>query len=96
MVNYTWRTNHNSAMLHPVGAEVPIVGLLRAWREYQTAHAKRYETGIGNDYVLGVEWENIGRAIIRLLNGETGRLDCGTLDGDIRRILADEGFCNDN
>lgn len=47
--------------------------------------------GIGEDYVLGPEWATIGRALLALLNGETGRLDCGTLDGIIRDTLRAEG-----
>jgi hypothetical protein len=41
--------------------------------------------------VIGDAWEEIGRAILVLLNGETGRLDCGTLDAFIRDTLESEG-----
>ena len=42
--------------------------------------------------MLGQEWAAMGRALLGLLNGETGRIDCGTLDGDIRRALERNGY----
>jgi hypothetical protein len=62
---------------------------------YADAHAERFESSIGDDYVLGPIWERMGRTIGELLNGETGRLDCGTIDGMIRDVLERNGFKRD-
>lgn len=82
---------HFDAMQNPrPGFERAIVYMLKGWAEYADAHAKRYDSAIGDDGVLGDPWETIGQSIIDLLNGETGRLDCGTLDGVIRRIAREQ------
>lgn len=59
---------------------------------YADAHAKRYESKIGDDGVLGPAWCDILRGVLTLLNGEMGRLDGGTVDGLIRDMLQAEGF----
>jgi hypothetical protein len=87
-----WQERHTLAVRAPRGAEGPIVNLLDAWTRYANQHAARYDSGIGSDGVLGPEWATIGRAIRGLLNGESGRLDCGTLDGFILDTLKSEGF----
>lgn len=90
--NSRWVARHLEALRFPEGPEVPLVALLRGWIDYANTHRNRFECGIGEDGVLGPEWERIGNALLGLLNGETGRLDCGTLDGLIRRTLDAEGF----
>jgi hypothetical protein len=88
-----WQTRHTGALRKPRGFEAPIVGMISAWAQYADTHRTRYESPIGADGVLGPEWQAIGVAILGLLNGECGRLDCGTLDGFIRDTLTSEG-CN--
>jgi hypothetical protein len=66
--------------------------MVRGWAKYADAHRARFETGIGDDYVLGPEWSAIGFALIGLLNGELGGFDGGTLDAFLRDSLAAEGF----
>ena len=83
---------HRDAVTRPRGAERPIVGMLAAWLLYADLHRERYEAGIGEDYVLGPEWAKIGSAVLGLLNGDCGRLDCGAIDGLIRNVLKAEGF----
>lgn len=88
-----WQGRHRLAVHAPRdGEERSIVWMLRAWLQYADSHRNRFESGIGEDYILGPKWETIGRGILGLLNGETGRLDCGTLDGCIRSALVAEGF----
>jgi hypothetical protein len=41
---------------------------------------------------MGPEWFALGKAIHGLLDGETGRLDCGTLSTIIHDTAAAEGF----
>jgi hypothetical protein len=87
-----WRDRHIQAVNAPRGPERAIVAGLRAWCDYAVLHATRYESEIGDDGVLGPAWEQWGRALRTLLNGETGRLDCGTLDAIILDNLITQGF----
>lgn len=88
-----WKERHNAATMS-LGRpfESAIVHMLEAWARYADDHRARYESPIGEDYVLGPEWRDIGLGIRGLLNGETGRLDCGTLDGFILDTLKAEGI----
>jgi hypothetical protein len=87
-----WQSRHNEAIIAPRGPERPIVRLCEAWLAYAEQHRKRYESPIGEDGVLGQEWAAIGLAIRGLLNGETGNLDCGTLDAFVLNTLKGEGW----
>lgn len=87
-----WQQRHLSALFTPRENEAGIVGMVKMWLHYADMRKLRFESGIGEDYVLGTEWDAIGRGLLGLLNGETGRLDCGTLDGCIRGALVAEGF----
>lgn len=71
------RNVHGTAGLY---AGDSIVQAINAWCEYASAHKRRFESEIGADYVLGDHWKAWGFALRGLLNGETGDLDCGTLD----------------
>jgi hypothetical protein len=66
--------------------------MIRGWAKYADDHSAVFGSTIGEDYVLGDEWETIGRAIRGLLNGELGGLDGGTVDGLICEMLEAEGF----
>lgn len=95
--SYTkWAHRHNEAIDRPRGFEVPIVRMLHFWEMYAAEHAKRWESPIGEDYVLGPEWRDIGLAIRGLLNGETGQLDCGTLDSFILNTLRENAIDTEN
>jgi hypothetical protein len=83
----TWQYQHQDAMLSPNAREKPVVDMVRSWIDYRKQHKARYDSDILEDYVLGPEWRAIGNALLGLLNGETGRLDCGTLDSLIRMEL---------
>ena len=72
--------------------ESAVAAMVKGWLEYADAHRERFESTIGEDGVLGPEWAAIGRGLLGLLNGETGRFDCGTLDAIIANALAGEGF----
>ena len=90
-----WAARHDSAINFPKRNEEAIVLMLKGWADYAVTHEQRYESLIGEDGVLGEEWERLGKALRGLLNGETGRLDCGTLDGFILRTLARHGVSTD-
>lgn len=88
-----WFDRHMSAVTNPrPGFESVIAQLLSGWLRYADEHKRRYESGIGADYVLGAEWVKIGSGLLGLLNGETGRFDCGVLDMLVRGVIASEGF----
>ncbi len=99
-----WDVRHNTAigaalgsgMAVPISQEMAIPQMLRAWENYAKAHAKRFDAKIGEDYVLGPAWQDIGLGIRSLLNGESGRLDCGTLDAFILDTLSDNGIDTEN
>lgn len=96
-----WKERHNDAVYFslPVNRTAPprifetsVVRMLEAWAFYADNHRVRYSTPIGDDGVLGPEWQAIGLGIRGLLNGDVGpRLDCGTLDGFILDTLAANG-----
>jgi len=88
-----WR--HREAMEAPVGAEIPIALLWRGIVEYARRHERRFESPIGEDYVLGPHWLDMCRAFRGLLDGETGRLDCGTLSTELRILVERAGMSLD-
>lgn len=48
--------------------------------------------GSDPDYVLDRHIEEIGKGLIGLLNGETGSIDCGYFDRDVRAICRSAGI----
>ena len=87
-----WQKRHLDALRAPTMFEAPIVHMLVGWAQYADHHRERFESGIGDDGVFGPAWEAMGRTIHDLLDGDTGRLDCGTLSACIHDTLASEGF----
>jgi hypothetical protein len=86
------RVRHNNALAYPIGSEKPLVDMITGWLRYADWHKSQYESGIGQDLLLGASWSKIGAELRGLLNGVAGRLDCGTLDGVIYGALTAEGF----
>jgi len=74
--------------------ERAIVCGVKAWIQYAEATREAWGEQM-DDYVLGVEWQAWGAALLGLLNGETGRLDCGTVDGIIRNVYQAAGGTGD-
>lgn len=72
--------------------EVSIAEMVDGWLQYADAHRERFDSRIGDDYVLGPAWAKIGSGLRDLLSGETGRFDCGTLDAILNNALNAEGF----
>jgi hypothetical protein len=97
-----WENRHENAVIgSDLGRnankhEDSIVKMLRGWEKYAQAHRLRFESPIGEDYVLGVAWQEIGEALRTLLNGELGRLDGGTVDGFILDTMAENGINTEN
>lgn len=91
-----WQGRHMQACIAPRGLERPLVRMIEQWLRYADSHEKRFESLIGDDYVLGEHWFDMGLALRGLLNGESDRLDCGTLDYVILTALKRAGFDTDS
>lgn len=96
MANVTWTSRHHSAMTSPKpGFEKALVTLAQGLELYAAAHQEAYDSPIGDDGVLGAEWLDMAKSLIGLLNGEAGRIDCGTFESMIRNLAANNGFDRD-
>lgn len=97
-----WEMRHNSAMngarcdvtMQP--HEHGIVHLITALATYIDDHATANGVPVGEDGYAGPYVEDIAKAIIKLLSMETGRLDCGALDGMVRDIARVGGIDGDS
>ncbi len=84
---------HSQAIQNPRGIERAITALRSGLLEYGLQYSETFEgCEVGGDGVLGDAWLDMARAYLALLNGPTGRLDCGTLDGEVRRWAEKFGF----
>lgn len=81
---------HRTATLRRA-AERAIVSAIKAWEAMAIVHLKAYDNTIGNDGYAGDYWAQMGKAILAMLNTETGRLYCGRLDSCIRQIAYNHG-----
>ncbi len=82
-----------SAWIHTENPfERSLTGLIRSWLAYAEDHTSRYEDLISEDFVLGPVWLEMGRNILALLNGETGRLDCGAIHRAVAWSMEQQGF----
>lgn len=89
----SYLARHHQAIQNPRGIERAIVALRAGLLEYGLQYGDRYDgCAIGDDCILGDAWFDLARAYLTLLNGECGRLDCGTLDGEVRRWATKFGF----
>lgn len=91
-----WQDRHDSAVTVPNIFERGVVQMLKGWQQYAEHYRNTYEAPIGDDGVLGAYWESMGDALRGILNGETGRLDCGTLDGFILDTMKENGIETEN
>lgn len=83
---------HEDALRNPApGFERGIVGLWKSLAELAQAHFDTCGTYISEDGYLGDEWAQILSSAHSLLNGETGRLDCGTLSKQIEDLRTSGG-----
>lgn len=97
-----WQNRHDTAwgqidvyvpgMTEPHGIERSVVAMLKGWELYAKMHKRRFGSAIGDDGFLGPQWLATGKALRALLNGETGRLDCGTVDAFILDTITANGF----
>ena len=83
-----WGKRHVDAWTLPKGPEKPIRDMILALVEYAEEYEHRYIGKVGDDGFLGDVWAGMIRNVRAMLNGETGRLDCGTIDGLLLSIAA--------
>lgn len=87
-----WKQRHLNAVFGRTNAATPISEGIKAWNLYAKRHLERYESRIGDDYVLGPAWAQWGAALRTLLNGECGQADCATLDHIIYENMIEQGI----
>lgn len=90
-----WQQRHVSALKSPKGFEAPILSLIEGLQDYRVEHEARYGSKIGEDHFMGKLYLDLARTIIKLLNGEIGRLDGGSVEQLVRRQLGAAGFTED-
>lgn len=87
-----WSTRHNQAVNYPRGIEKGFILMVQAWELYASSMLKENGWKVGEDGYCGEYWEDIGRALIKLLSGPIGtRLDAGTIDKFIRQVAQEYG-----
>ena len=87
-----WGERHRGAWALPRGPERGIKQMISALAIYADNHFQTFESPIGEDGYGGPEWLAMVHSCQRLLSMETGRLDCGTLDGMLRDMVRSAGF----
>ena len=87
-----WGERHVTAWRRPSGdVELAVRDQIDGWSRYAENYKTRFSSPITSCGVLGPVWIEQGRLLLDLLNGELGRLDAGTLDGLIRRVVLEHG-----
>lgn len=85
---------HWEAIHNPRGIECAITAFRDGLLRYGLEYGEHFEgLNVGSDAILGDQgWLEMARAYLTLLNGPTGRLDCGTLDSEVRGWAERFGF----
>ena len=90
---WNYLVHHHQAIQNPYGIELALVSMRAGLLAYGLQYGERFDgCELGGDSVLGAAWLELARGYITLLNGPTGRLDCGTLDGEVRKWAVGFGF----
>ena len=92
-----WARNHVAAFTGAQDNERVVINLVCALAQYLEGYGLRDEHGdeqnlLAHDYVLGPAWSRIWVGARGLLNGECGRLDCGTIDGLLGELAYAAGY----
>lgn len=91
MLSDYWKRRHHLALQSTDPHVMALLPMIKGLAEYADAHRQRYDSPIGESGVLREAWAAIAQGLIELLNGETGALDCGTVDHTIREIARAAG-----
>lgn len=79
-------------LVAPSGYEGAILTMLYGLAQYADAVRASGNDPVGHDHVLGEYWKDSLHAVGGLLDGDTGRLDAGTVSATIGALAAREGF----
>lgn len=92
---FAWQVSaHNSAIENPKDTEIGIVKMIVGWANYAALYRVRYDQTIGDDGYAADYWQDIGKALRKLLCMDHGtRLDSGTLDSFLLGAAREHG-CN--
>jgi hypothetical protein len=85
-------TQAAAALQHAVTYQQPLLtamdALLRAAKDY----SERFDSKLADDYVLGPPWLDAIKGVRRLLDGDFGPIDNGTVEAIFWRALAIAGY----
>jgi len=87
-LHYKVRAGSLPRSLHEKALCEMIDGLIR----YRAAHEKACDARIADDGVLGDYYRDILVGVVGLLDGEAGRLDCGTLWSELDVLAMEAGW----
>jgi hypothetical protein len=87
------RQIHKLAVADPrPGFESAITALVYGLCSYREAYAARYHAELSESPHVADDWLTVARGIIGLLDGDTDRLHCPSVDGLIRATAQQAGF----
>jgi hypothetical protein len=96
--NRFWAEDHNHAMVSSNSAYGPkgdlessIKYLCKSIDRMRLGYEGCYESLPSDDGVLGSAYISLLHSLRTLLNGETGRIDCGTIDEWACKLLSEAG-----
>lgn len=84
---HDWNWGHP----HP-GFEIALRMMVEGAVTYSQTYAMRFGVPLNKDPALGDEWLRIVRGLVVLLDGETGRFHCPSIDGLLRAAAEQAGF----
>lgn len=88
-----WVKQHKATVANPTNPHAQAyLAMVYGWLAYADAHNDRFESSLGEDYFLGPLWMDIGKSLNRMLNGETGGLDSGIMNGILIRAVQMQGL----
>lgn len=86
-----WYENHCAAWNNPRGVEKGVRLLIEGYAQLADALFQTNETKVGNDGYFHEHAKDLILALVAALNMDTGRFDCGSLDGLVRRLAQVSG-----
>lgn len=84
--------DHNDAIRRARGFELPLVRGLQALESYAQTYVLRYSAHVSEDGVMGEYWITWAISLRNLLDGDTGRLNCGHMHSYINDLAKYYGY----
>lgn len=89
---HDWGMDHYKACKYPANGFEKIYEVIIGLAEWADAYYEKFETPIGHDYVLGVYFREAVIGAHKLLDGDHGRLDAGTISSMVHDLLIHAGY----